>query len=56
MMKKQVLWDELAVFQLESHLNYIKKDSTLQAKRIKESILAKTSELSTFYEKHPKDK
>ncbi len=56
MMKKQVVWDELAVLQLENQLDYIKEESVIQAEKVRESVLDKTGELSTFYERHPKDK
>lgn len=56
MVKKQVVWDELAVLQLESQLDYIKEESVIQAEKVRESILEKTAELSTLYERHPKDK
>lgn len=56
MIKKQVVWDELAVLQLENQLNYIKGESVLQAEKVRVTILEKTAELSTFFERHPKDK
>lgn len=55
-MKKEVVWDELAVLQLESQLDYIKETSILQAEKVREYILEKTAELATFSERHPKDK
>jgi len=55
-MKKVVVWDELAVLQLESQLDYINQESVIQAEKVRDSILEKTAELLTFSEKHPKDK
>jgi plasmid stabilization system protein ParE len=52
-MKKEVVWDELAVFQLENQLDYIRQESILQAEKVRESILEKTAELSILSEKHP---
>lgn len=41
MMKKQVVWDELAVLQLENQLDYIKEESVIQAEKVRESVLDK---------------
>lgn len=34
MMKMQVVWDELAVLQLENQLEYIKEESPMQAEKV----------------------
>ena len=47
-MKKEVVWDELAVLQMESQLDYIKETSILQAEKVREYILEKAAELATF--------
>ena len=55
MMGKVVVWDELSVLQMERQLNYIKEESPTQAEKVRDSILDKAAELSTFYERYPKD-
>lgn len=55
MTEKEVVWDELAVIQLEDQLNYIKEESLIQSEKVRDSILEKTAELSKFPERHPTD-
>lgn len=55
MTEKEVVWDELAVIQLEDQLNYTKKESLIQSEKVRDSILEKTAELSKFSERHPID-
>lgn len=37
MMKKQVVWDELAVLQLENQLDYIKEESVYKQKKLEKA-------------------
>ena len=54
-MKKEVVWDEQAVLQLEKQLGFIKENSLLHAEKVRDKILEKISELSIHSEKHPQD-
>jgi plasmid stabilization system protein ParE len=52
----KVVWDNLALRQLEQAFNYIKLDSIQNATRVKNDILSATGILKTHPEKYPTDK
>jgi plasmid stabilization system protein ParE len=56
MVKKKIVWDKLARTSLKEAYNYIKRDSHLQAERIKQEIIAASKKLADHPEMHPPDK
>jgi plasmid stabilization system protein ParE len=52
---KPVLWDIEASSFLKKAISYIKKDSELNAEKVKQAILRSTSALSRHPEKHAHD-
>ena len=56
MVKKKVVWDELARAALEEAYYYIKEDSVQQAQKVRKEILTATRKLAKHPESHPPDK
>lgn len=52
---RTVIWDEKAVLELKSQLDFIKEGSIVQAQKVKDEILRKTAELAIRPEKYPKE-
>lgn len=48
MIEKVVIWDEFAVRQLESQLDFIKEDSIIQAEKVRDKILKKQQNYQLF--------
>lgn len=53
-MKKEVVWDELVVLQMERQLDYIKETSILQAEKVREYNFRENSRISNFFRKTSK--
>jgi plasmid stabilization system protein ParE len=56
MVKKNVVWDDLAKASLKAAYNYIKRDSLQQAEKVKEGIITVTNKLAEHPEAYPPDK
>ena len=56
MEKRKIKWDKPALIYFSETIRYIRKDSEQNAKKVKEEILAKSSELSVRPEIHAPDK
>jgi plasmid stabilization system protein ParE len=56
MVKKKVVWDRLARASLKEAYTYIKRDSLIQAERVKQEIIASTKKIAEQPEMHPPDK
>jgi len=54
--KKKVVWDELARAALKVAYNYIRKDSVKQAEKVKQEIIEACRKLTDHPEMHPPDK
>jgi plasmid stabilization system protein ParE len=56
MVTKKIVWDKLARASLKEAYNYIKRDSVLQAEKVRDVIIAACNKLSSRPEIHPPDK
>jgi plasmid stabilization system protein ParE len=56
MVKKKVIWDELARVALRAACNHIKEDSRKQAEKVMHEIMAAAKRLAEHPEMHPPDK
>ena len=56
MVKKKVVWDELARAALREAYNHIKRDSIQRAEKVKGEIIAASKKLADHPEMHPPDK
>jgi plasmid stabilization system protein ParE len=56
MVKRKVVWDELARAALRAVYNHIKEDSPKQAEKVKQEIIAVAKRLAAHPEMHPQDK
>jgi plasmid stabilization system protein ParE len=56
MVKKKIVWDKLARASLKEVYDYIKRDSLLQAEKVKQEIIAASKRLADYPEMHPPDK
>ncbi len=55
-MAYKVIWDNIAKEQLKKAYSYIKKDSVVNAEKIRKEILLTCNELNRHPKKHPADK
>jgi plasmid stabilization system protein ParE len=55
MVKKKIVWDKLARASLKEVYDYIKRDSLLQAEKVKQEIIAASKRLADYPEMHPPD-
>lgn len=55
-MALRIVWNKDAVIHITKALEWISRDSTIQAERVETAILDKIAELSEHPEKHPPDK
>lgn len=56
MVKRKVVWDDLAKASLKAAYNYIKRDSLLQAEKVRDEILTAAKKLAEHPEAYPPDK
>lgn len=56
MVKKKVIWDELARLGLKKAYIHIKEDSQQEAEKVKQGIIAEAKKLADHPQIHPPDK
>lgn len=56
MVKKKVIWDELARTALKKAYSHIKQDSLEQAEKVKQEVILAAKKLSDHAQMHPPDK
>lgn len=55
-MALRIIWNKQAVMHIAKALEWISKDSVIQAERVETAILEKVAELAEHPEKYPPDK